>query len=286
MTLAVVGAGNIGASVAHAVLEAGQDVVLVDLSERALSGATEAIRGHARLRRLRDRSVTASSSTMLEHLRVSTELDDIAAAAFLIENITEDVEAKLDIHRRIGRIVGDDVVIAVNTSAIPMAVIASASARPANIVGMHFMNPVAEIDMVELVRGPSTSRAALECAIEFVQSLDKEPIVVNDSPGFVINRVLMLAVNEAARIVTEGVANVADVDRLFVGCLGHRMGPLRTADLIGLDTIVRTLDVLDQVFGASYAAAPILREMVDRGELGRKSGRGFFVYGMSLSDLG
>jgi 3-hydroxybutyryl-CoA dehydrogenase len=203
----------------------------------------------------------------------------------VIENVTENLAVKLAVYRELDAICSAECVFAANTSAIAITTIAAATRRPERVVGVHFMNPVPRIAMVEVVRGERTSEATLTRVRELLAALGKECIVVRDAPGFVINRVLMPAINEAISLVHEGTASAADVDRLFQSCLGHPMGPLRTADLIGLDTVLRTLEVLEIDRGGSkYAASPLLREMVQKGLLGRKTGRGFFLYDAGLQD--
>jgi 3-hydroxybutyryl-CoA dehydrogenase len=275
--IAVVGAGVIGASVAHALAERGLDVVLIDRHEAALDGARASIRAGIRLARLR-RSGPAAPGDPLARVRFTTERGGLAHVDVVIENVTEDLEIKLAVHRELDAICGGDCVIAANTSAISLAKLAAASRRPGRLVGLHFMNPVPLTAMVEVVRGAHTSEATLTRVAALLASMGKALTVVNDAPGFVINRVLMPAINEAIAVVHEGTATAADVDRLFHSCLGHPMGPLRTADLIGLDTVLRTLEVLEDDLGPRCAPCPLLREMVSRGLLGRKSGQGFFLY--------
>lgn len=276
--IAVVGAGVIGAGVAHALAASGRDVVLVDRDAAALDRARAAIRKGARLARLQQKGA-ASAADLLARVRFTLEKSELAGAAVVIENVTEDLEIKLAVHRELDAICAVDCVFAANTSAISMARLAAATARPERLVGVHFMNPVPASAMVEVVRGAATSASTLARVADLLGAMGKSFVVVGDAPGFVINRVLMPAINEAISAVHEGTAGAADVDRLFQGCLGHPMGPLRTADLIGLDTVLRTLEVLEaDLGGARYAPCPLLREMVNRGLLGRKSGQGFFLY--------
>jgi len=280
----VVGAGVIGAGVAHALVESGHDVVLVDHDNTALDRARAAIRNGARLTRLKNRSAPPAVD-LLAGIHFTRDLTALHAAAMVIENVTEDLAVKLAVHRELDAICALDCVFAANTSAIAITTLAAASRRPERVVGVHFMNPVPLIAMVEVVRGERTSEATLTRVRDLLAALGKECIVVRDAPGFVINRVLMPAINEAIALVHEGTASAADVDRLFQACLGHPMGPLRTADLIGLDTVLRTLDVLQiDLGGARYAASPLLRAMVEEGLLGRKTGRGFFLYDGGLQD--
>jgi 3-hydroxybutyryl-CoA dehydrogenase len=279
--IAVVGAGVIGASVAHALAERGHDVVLVDRDAAAIERATASIRAGARLAKLHGRGAMPPRE-LLALVHFTTALADVAGASVVIENVTEDLEIKLAVHRELDAHCADDAVFAANTSAIPIAQLAVATRRPERLVGLHFMNPVPLTAMVEVVRGAQTSEATLARVAALLAAMGKDFVVVNDAPGFVINRVLMPAINEAIAVVHEGTATAAEVDRLFQSCLGHPMGPLRTADLIGLDTVLKTLEVLQNNLGGGRAPCPLLREMVARGLLGRKSGQGFFLYDPGL----
>ncbi|MEP7122834.1 MAG: 3-hydroxyacyl-CoA dehydrogenase family protein [Byssovorax sp.] len=279
--IAVVGAGVIGASVAHALAERGHAVVLVDRDAAAIERASGSIRAGARLARLQHRSAAAPAE-LLARVRFTLALADVAGASVVIENVTEDLEIKLGVHRELDAICAADCVFAANTSAIPIAQLAAATGHPERVVGLHFMNPVPLTAMVEVVRGAQTSEATLARVAALLAAMGKDFVVVNDAPGFVINRVLMPAISEAIAVVHEGTATAAEVDRLFQSCLGHPMGPLRTADLIGLDTVLKTLEVLHENLGGGRAPCPLLREMVAAGRLGRKSGEGFFLYDPGL----
>jgi 3-hydroxybutyryl-CoA dehydrogenase len=281
--IAVVGAGVIGASVAHALAERGHDVVLLDRDPAAQGRARASIRAGARLARMQRRCPLLPDD-LLARIRFTVATLDLAAVDVVIENVTEDLEIKLVLYRELDAVCADGCVFAANTSAISIAKIAPALRRPERLVGLHFMNPVPLTAMVEVVRGEHTSEATLGRVASLLAAMGKESIVVRDAPGFVINRVLMPAINEAIAVVHEGTAGAAEVDRLFQSCLGHPMGPLRTADLIGLDTVLKTLEVLEIDLGARCAPCPLLREMVAKGLLGRKSGQGFFLYGTGLHD--
>ncbi len=203
----------------------------------------------------------------------------LAAADFVVENVVEKWPIKHDVYQLLDRHCRPECVFAANTSAISITKIGGATGRPDRVVGMHFMNPVPLKPMVEVIRGFHTSEATLARAFEFLTLLDKEGIVVNDMPGFVSNRVLMLTINEAIFLVQDQVAAYDDVDRIFKGCFGHKMGPLETGDLIGLDTILFSLEVLYESYNDDkFRPCPLLRKMVDAGLHGRKSGRGFYTY--------
>lgn len=278
-TIAVVGAGVIGRGVAQDCAEHELDVILVDRDEAILDAALEEIRQQARLYAML-RKRTHDPARVLSRIRATTSIDAIGAADVVVENVTEQTEIKEAVWDALARFARADALLAANTSCIPIASFAARVARPERVVGLHFMNPVALTTMVEVVRGAATHDATLADALAFVGRLGKTGIVVADRPGFAINRVLMPTLNEAMWVVHDQVASAADVDRLFTGCLGHKMGPLATADLIGLDTVLRSLDVLHAASGdPKFAPCPLLVKLVSEGRLGRKSGRGFFDHG-------
>lgn len=275
-TIGVVGAGSIGTSVAHAVARAGIPVVLHDTSLAALDAAPARIASLDRLTRLRRGAVE------LAEIRTTGDLETLALCAVVIENIVEDPQQKLELHSELAGIVTADTVVAVNTSAIPIAPLAERHIHPGKVLGAHFMNPAAMIDTVELVRTPVTSEQTISTMQDLLGVLGKTGVVIRDRTGFVINRSLMLFVNEAIRTVAEGVASAREVDQLFRGCLGHRSGPLQTADLIGLDTVLDTLIVLEKEHGSAFTPAAELERLVSAGHLGRKSGRGLYDYTISM----
>lgn len=276
----VVGAGIMGAGVAQNLAQTGHQVILVDVAEPQLERARGDIRQGLRLRRLMKTPASAEPiDAILARITTTTELDRLADAQFVVENVTERWELKQDVYRELDRVCADPVIFAANTSAISITRIAAATRRPDRVVGVHFMNPVPMKPLVEVIRGFHSSEDALERTRTVLTRMGKDCVVVNDSPGFVSNRVLMLTVNEAIFLVHDQVASAADVDRIFKGCFGHPMGPLETADLIGLDTILLSLEVLHDSFSDSkYRPCPLLRKLVDAGLHGRKSGRGFYTY--------
>ncbi|NUT48354.1 MAG: 3-hydroxyacyl-CoA dehydrogenase family protein, partial [Saccharothrix sp.] len=214
-----------------------------------------------------------------DRLRWTADLDEVADCGFVVECGPERVAVKEELFAALDRLCGPEAVLASCTSAIPVDVLAAVTARPDRVLATHFMNPAPLKEAVEVVRGPKTSDATMARTADVLSSLGKKPIVVSDAPGFVTNRVLMLAINEAVKVVAEGTAPAATVDEVFVSCFAHQMGPLRTADLIGLDTVRDTLLVLrDLLADPAFTPSPLLTELVASGRLGRKSGEGFHVW--------
>lgn len=275
----VVGAGVIGSGVAQLFAQTGHEVTLVDISEGQLDRARRGVARNLAMQAMLQKE-RINAAEVVARLHLARELDALAGVDFVIENVTEDWELKRGIHERLDAIVAESTPVAANTSAIPITRIASAHRRPERVVGMHFMNPVPLMPMVEVIRALHTSDDTIAAARALVEQAGRQSIVVGDSPGFVTNRVMMLMVNEAMFLVHEGVSNVQDIDRLFKTCFGHKMGPLETADLIGLDTVLRSIEVIHAEFNDDkYRPCPLLRKMVYAGMMGRKSGKGFYDYG-------
>lgn len=269
-----------GTGVAQSLAQAGYRVVLVDVVEAALRKARDAIYRGARFHHLlRPGAPQQNADEVVGRIAFATEAAALAEADFVIENVTEDWAVKRPVYAVLDRLCPERCIFAANTSAIPITQIGGATQRPDRVLGMHFMNPAPLKDTVEVIRGFHTSDATLQIAEQLLRSLGKASVVVNDSPGFVSNRVLMLTINEAIFLVQEGVASAEDVDKIFRQCFGHKMGPLETGDLIGLDTILLSLEVLREQFGdPKFRPSPLLRKMVHAGLYGRKSGRGFYQY--------
>lgn len=278
--IAVIGAGVMGTGVAQSLADARLNVRLLDVSDEILGRAMKEIRNNIRLRSMLKKERDASSlDEILSRIHPSTDFGVLADADFVIENVTEKWEIKKRVYEEMDPICPAPCVFAANTSAISITRIAAATRRPDRLLGMHFMNPVPMKPVVEVIRGYHTAEQTVQRALDLLSLMGKEGIVVNDSPGFVSNRVLMLTINEAIFLVQERVASAADVDKIFQKCFGHTMGPLATADLIGLDTILLSLEVLYESFNDSkYRPCPLLKQMVDAGCHGRKSAQGFFNY--------
>lgn len=274
--IAVLGAGVMGTGIATLAVGRGVSVVLVDIDEATLGKATASIRQQTRLGRLMGSFDAAVADG---ELTTTTDVAAISGVAAVIESVPEKADLKAGVLTAATAVVRPGTVVVSNTSAIPIDELAQHCARAADVVGIHFMNPPYLIRTVELIRGPRSSDAAVAAAEQLLAALGQTPVHVNDGPGFVINRVLQRSINEAARIVQDGVATPEAVDAAFTGCLGHRTGPLATADLIGLDNVIDSLHVLLERTGdQGYRPCDLLVAKVKAGELGRKTGCGFFEH--------
>lgn len=278
--IGVVGAGVIGSSVAQDLAQTGHQVVLIDVADGILERARKQISTQVRFHHLvTDTPTRLDLAEVLGRIRFSTDYGLLSDLDFVVENVTESWEIKQNVYVRLDTVCRRECVFASNTSAIPITKIASLTNRAPQVVGMHFMNPAPLKPLVEVVRGRHTSDETLHLAKLLLAQMNKTAIVVGDSPGFVSNRVLMLTINEAVCLLHEDVASASDIDEIFKRCIGHKMGPLETADLIGLDTVLYTLEVLRESFGTEKCRpCPLLRSMVEAGFLGRKTGRGFYSY--------
>ena len=278
-TVGVIGAGVMGKDVAITCAANGYDVILADHDSDVLSAAPRDIRQLVRKFRMMSPAAAGwKADEILGRIRFA-ELGDFAGVDWIVENIVEDLTAKERLYHDLRDICGEGVKIAANTSCISITKLAACTPRPGNVVGIHFMNPVPLLECAEVIRGYHTSDETIKQAEEFVRSLGKQSVVVNDMPGFVSNRLSHLFMNEAAFLVHDGVAEPEQVDTIFKLGYGHKMGPLETADLIGLDTVVNSLNVLYEEFqDTKFRCCPTLKKMVAAGLLGRKSGQGFYTY--------
>ena len=277
--IAVIGAGQMGNGIAHVFAQAGHDVVIVDVSDAALE------RGRSTIAKNLDRQVKKGTITeqdksgVLARVTTSTSMDAITGAALVVEAATENRELKFSIFKTMDELADAGAILATNTSSISITEIAARTKRPEQVIGMHFMNPVPVMQLVEIIRGLATSNETTERVMAWSTAIGKTPVEVNDYPGFVANRILMPMINEAIYCLMESVGTAEAIDTVMKLGMNHPMGPLALADLIGLDTCLAILEVLHDGLGDSkYRPCPLLRKYVAAGWLGRKSGRGFFAY--------
>jgi 3-hydroxybutyryl-CoA dehydrogenase len=274
----VVGAGQMGSGIAQVAAQAGLAVHLTDVDEGALRNGLESVRKNLARSVEKDR---ISQDEMDETLgRIETGTEYAADADLAIEAVVETIEAKAEVFRELDELLGDEAILATNTSSISITELGSRTSRPERFIGMHFFNPVPVLGLIEVIRGLETSDETYETVSELAERLGKTPVAVQDSPGFAANRILLPMINEAVYCVMEGVAEPEDVDTVMKLGMNHPMGPLALADLIGLDTCLHIMEVLHRGLGDDkYRPCPLLRRYVAAGRLGRKSGKGFYEYG-------
>ncbi|HEY3705083.1 MAG TPA: 3-hydroxybutyryl-CoA dehydrogenase [Terracidiphilus sp.] len=278
-TIAVLGAGTMGSGIAHVFARSGFRVLLCDIEQRFLDRAVGQIRANLGREAAKGKLAEAELEPAMSRITTTVDREALSAADFAVEAASERFEIKADLFRALDRILPGEAILATNTSSISITKLAAQTQRPAQVIGMHFFNPVPVMQLVEVIRGMATTDAVYAAVRDLAIKLGKTPVEVNDAPGFVSNRVLMPLINEAAYAVMEGVATPEAVDQVFKLGMAHPMGPLTLADFIGLDVCVDIMRVLyDGLGNAKYNPCPLLIRMVDAGWLGRKSGRGFYTY--------
>ena len=278
-TVGVLGSGTMGNGIAHVFARSGYKVILRDVEKRFLDRGLETIAKNLDREVKKGKLAEADKPAVLARIDATTDVSKLAAADFVVEAVPEQLELKVRVLKEADGVLRPGVILASNTSSISITQLASQTSQPDRFIGMHFMNPVPVMVLVEVIRGLATSDETLQTTMSLCEKLEKKPVAVNDAPGFVSNRVLMPLINEAAFAVMEGVATPEAVDSVMKLGMNHPMGPLELADFIGLDVCVDVLEVLFKGFGDSkYRACPLLRKYVAAGWLGRKSGRGFYKY--------
>ena len=285
--IAVIGAGTMGNGIAHVFAQSGYQVSLIDLSEEALERALQTITKNLDRQLAKEKISAEDKAQTLDRISLNTSMDKgIEGTELVVEAATENTDLKLKIFKQLDELAQEHTILATNTSSISITQIAAVTNRPDKVIGMHFMNPVPIMKLVEIIRGYSTSDEVTSTIMSLSKSLRKIPVEVNDYPGFVANRVLMPMINEAICTLHEGVAGVEEIDTVMKLGMAHPMGPLQLADFIGLDVCLAILQVLHDGFGnPKYAPCPLLVNMVTAGKKGVKSGEGFYSWGHGTKDL-
>jgi 3-hydroxybutyryl-CoA dehydrogenase len=278
-TVGIVGAGTMGNGIAHVFAKGGYDVVLVDVEQTFLDRAMSTISKNLEREVAKGRLSSDQRGAALRRITPGVNRAPLATCDFVVEAATEQLKVKTDLFQQLDGLCHPEVILASNTSSISITKLAAVTQRPQQVIGMHFFNPVPLMKLVEVIRGLATSEETFQTVFELAKKLDKTPVEVNDSPGFVSNRVLMPLLNEAMYTVMEGVASAESVDEVFKLGMAHPMGPLALADFIGLDVCLDIMRVLHEGLGdPKYRPCPLLIKMIDAGWLGKKSGRGFYRY--------
>lgn len=280
MKIGIIGAGVMGTGVAQKFAQCGNEVILLDLSKDIVEKSKKNIKNNIRFYNMfnKDKKIE-NTDEILSLIKSSDNYEDLKDVDFVVENVPEVIDIKKGVYEKLEDVCKKECIYMVNTSCVSITKIGAVTKRADKVIGTHFMNPVPVKKASEVIRGFHTSDETVEKVTELLKSVDIKAIVVNDYPGFVSNRISHLLMNEAAYVVQDGVATPEQVDEIFQKCFEHKMGPLATADLIGLDTVVNSLDVLYESYqDPKFRVCPLLRKMVDAGLYGRKSGKGFYEY--------
>ena len=278
-SVGVIGAGQMGAGIAQVCAAIGRKVILCDIKQEFVDNGIGTITKNLKRSVSKERINQDEMDNTLGKVSTTLELNDLKDCNIIIEAIVENIDIKKKLFLDLGNICNKDTILASNTSSIPIGILAEASGRPSKVVGMHFMNPVPVMKLVEVIRAKSTADHTFEATFKLAEDLNKVPVLVNDFPGFVSNRILLPMLNEAIFCVMEGVAEPEAIDTVMKLGMSHPMGPLTLADFIGLDTCLAIMEVLHRDFNDDkYRPCPLLKEMVEQGKLGKKSGEGFYKY--------
>lgn len=285
--IAVIGAGTMGNGIVHTFSQFGYNVSLIDISEEALKKAIATIDKNLSRMVSKEKITEEDKNSTLDRISTFNSIKEgVKGADLVVEAATENVDLKLKIFKEIDELTNSETILATNTSSISITKIAAVTSKPDKVIGMHFMNPVPIMKLVEIIRGYNTSDEVTKTIVDVAKKLNKVPVEVNDYPGFVANRILMPMINEAIQALFEGVSGVEEIDTVMKLGMAHPMGPLQLADFIGLDVCLSILEVLYNGFGNSkYAPSPLLVNMVAAKKLGRKSGEGFYKYTLGSRDI-